>query len=71
MAQKVDNGGANISHDDDDERFVLEDYDSDDQKHSAKSVLDRPEGKHISAANMALLEKSVSTRRERTLDQPD
>ena len=70
MAQKLDNEGANINHGADDERFVLEDYDSDDQKHSPKGVLDRPEGKHLSAANMALLEKSVSTRMGRTLDQP-
>ena len=59
-----------MSHDDDDDkRFVLEDYDSDDQKQSAKGVLDRPEGKHISAANMALLEKSVSTSRGVIPDQ--
>ena len=63
--QKGDNEDAIAIHHDD-EYFMLQDYDSDDENQSAKGVSNTTEGNRISAMNLALMEKLVSTYKGRT-----
>ena len=57
-AQKIDNRGA-IPALDDENQFVLEDYDSEEEQKPKNSSSGRGNGDYISAANLALMEKSV------------
>ena len=57
-AQKIDNRGA-IPALDDEKQFVLEDYDSEGEKKPKNGPSDLVHGDYISAANLALMDKSV------------
>ena len=57
-AQKIDDRGA-IPALDDEKQFVLEDYDSEGEKKPKNGSSDLVHGEYISAANLALMDKSV------------
>lgn len=56
--QKTDNDSV-VPDSEDEDRFVLADYDSDNDKEDRKSLPGAANGEYISAANLALMEKSV------------
>lgn len=57
-AQKIDSRGA-IPALDDENQFVLEDYDSGEEKRPKNGSSGRVDSDYISAANLALMDKSV------------
>ena len=57
-AQKIDSRGA-IPALDDENQFVLEDYDSGEEKKPKNRSSGRVDSDYISAANLALMDKSV------------
>lgn len=57
-AQKTDNDSV-VPDSEDEDRFVLSDYDSDNDIEDRRSLSGAANGEYISAANLALMEKSV------------